>query len=501
LTSTLTGLKEFTKKGAVVKGNVFGANNVNGTPKGHVLVHVHGTQNENTAAINAKVDGTYDVSGVFGGGNNADYVPAETDTKQSTEVIIEGCDLTSIYEVYGGGYGAASPGTNVLIKGTKIIDNVFGGGYGAGTSNPGANVGYRTGGTTAYGLGNEQTKTAIVQLMAGHVNNVYGGSNTKGDIRGGSSITNVTKQGSRPECCDDLDVGKVYGGGKDAEMKGGAEIVLGCMPNDWIEEIYAGAENADVGSDVSLTITSGKFGRVFGGNKTSGRLHGSITVNIEENPDCDVPIVIGELYGGGNEAPYSIYGYKNEKDEHGKWKPRLKSDYDALSNAQKDAEGIRSAPHNSPQVNVRSFSSIGNIYGGGYGEDAVMVGSPTVNINEVVLTRADGTPAVNAYDVKDDQNVPALIDGTNVKLYPHEAGKMGVISTVFGGGNAAKVIGDTHVNIGTTSEEPFESLRQADGSVPKKPVAGADIRGNVYGGGNNAEVTGDPKVVIGQRKE
>ena len=218
LTNTLTGLKEFTKKGAVVKGNVFGANNVNGTPKGHVLVHVHGTQNENTTAINAKVDGTYDVSGVFGGGNNADYVPAETESKQSTEVIIEGCDLTSIYEVYGGGYGAASPGTNVLIKGTKIIDNVFGGGYGAGTNNPGANVGYRTGGTTAYGLGNEQTKTAIVQLMAGHVNNVYGGSNTKGDIRGGSSITNVTKQGSRPECCDDLDVGKVYGGGKDAEI-------------------------------------------------------------------------------------------------------------------------------------------------------------------------------------------------------------------------------------------------------------------------------------------
>ena len=88
-----------------------------------------------------------------------------------------------------------------------------------------------------------------------------------------------------------------------------------------------------------------------------------------------------------------------------------------------------------------------------------------------------------------------------MKLYPHEAGKMGVISTVFGGGNAAKVIGDTHVNIGTTAEEPFESLRQADGSVPKKAVAGADIRGNVYGGGNNAEVTGKTDVVIGQKKE
>ena len=485
-------------KGCVVKGNIFGANNVNGSPEGHVKVHVHGTQNENTAAINAKVDGTYDVTGVFGGGNNADYVP--TDAKQSTEVIIEGCDLTSIYEVYGGGYGAASPGTNVLIKGTKIIDNVFGGGYGAGTNNPGANVGYRTGGTTAYGLGDTNTKTAVVQLMAGHVNNVYGGSNTKGDIRGGASITNLANSGE-PGTCSSLDVGKVYGGGKDAEMKGGAEIVLGCMPDDWIEEIYAGAENADVGSDVSLTITSGKFGRVFGGNKTSGRLHGSITVNIEENPDCDVPIIIGELYGGGNEAPYSIYGYKDEKDKNGKWIPRQKSDYDAMTEAQKEAEGIRSGAHNNPQVNVRSFTSIGNIFGGGYGEDAVMVGSPMVNINEVILLKADGTPATNGYDPETDSKKPALIDGTNVKLYKHEAGKMGVIGTVFGGGNAAKVIGDTHVNIGTTAQEPFESLRQADGSVPKKPVVGADIRGNVYGGGNNAAVTGDPKVVIGQRKE
>ena len=476
-------------KGCVVKGNIFGANNVNGTPLGHVKVHVHGTQNESTAAINAKVDGQYDVNGVFGGGNAADYVP--TDATQSTEVIIEGCDLTSIYEVYGGGYGAATPGTKVLIKGTKIIDNVFGGGYGAGTDNPGANVGYRTGGTTAYGLGDTNTKTAIVQLMAGHVNNVYGGSNTKGDIRGGASITNLTNSGE-PGTCSSLDVGKVYGGGKDAEMKGGTEIILGCMPNDWIEEIYAGAENADVGNDVSLTITSGKFGRVFGGNKTSGRLHGSIVVNIEENPECSTPIIIGELYGGGNEAPYSIYGYKDEKDANGKWIPREKSDYDAMSASQKEAEGIRSAPHNGPTLNVRAFTSIGNIFGGGYGQDAVMVGSPIVNINVVEGGRA------YAGETK------TLNDGVEVILLPRAAdSKMGVISTVFGGGNAAKVIGDTHVNIGTTETETFESVEDDPATTENekvKAVVGVDIRGNVYGGGNNAEVTGNTDVVVGRDK-
>ncbi len=464
LTTTLTGLKEFTKKGAVVKGNIFGANNVNGTPKGHVLVHVHGTQNETTSALNAKVDGLYDVTGVFGGGNASDYVPDASDAKQSTEVIIEGCDLTSIEEVYGGGYGAAVPATDVLIKGTKIINNVFGGGYGAGTDNPGANVGYVTGGSRSpYALG---TGKAVVQLMAGTVNNVYGGSNTKGDIRSGSNVTNVANDNS-PGCCDKLSVKEIYGGGSQADMFGGTEIVLGCMPDDWIGAIYAGAENANVGNDVSLTLTSGKFGRVFGGNKSGGTIDGYIEVNIEENSECSTPIIIGGLYGGGNEAPYST-----------------------------PARYFTNNPnYQSPRVNVRAFTSIGNIYGGGFGASATVTGNPLVNINEVQGGRE--------YAGEDKP----LEDGTTVKLYARKAdSKMGVIGNVFGGGNAAKVIGNTNVMIGTEAEQEMESLKTTDATtgtvtVVKKPVLGADIQGNVYGAGNNAEVTGHTNVVIGKKAE
>ena len=450
-----------TRKGAVVKGNIFGANNVNGTPKGHVLVHVHGTQNETTSALNVKVDGLYDVTGVFGGGNASDYVPDAADTKQSTEVIIEGCDLTSIKEVYGGGYGAATPATSVLVKGTKIINNVFGGGYGAGTDNPGANVGYVTGGSRSpYALG---TGKAVVQLMAGTVNNVYGGSNTKGDIRSGSNVTNVANDNS-PGCCDKLSVQEIYGGGSQADMFGGTEIVLGCMPDDWIGAIYAGAENANVGNDVSLTLTSGKFGRVFGGNKSGGKIDGYIEVNIEENPECSTPIIIGGLYGGGNEAPYTY--------------PLLDKDPNYLS----------------PRVNVRAFTSIGNIYGGGFGATATVTGNPLVNINVVEGGRE--------YAGEDKP----LEDGTTVTLHARSKdAKMGVIGNVFGGGNAAPVIGNPRVEVGTAAKQKMLSLQTKDaaGTVHEveKDVLGADIRGNVYGGGNNAAVTGDPKVVIGQRKE
>ena len=486
-------------KGGIVR-KVFGCNDMNGTPKGDVLVHIHATQSEGTANIATKAASGYDVDYVFGGGNNADYVPTVSGAKQSTEVIIEGCDLTSIEEVYGGGYGAATPGTKVEIRGTKIINNVFGGGYGAGQNNPGANVGIRTDGTTEYGNTGAGVKTAVVRLMAGNVNNVYGGSNTKGDIRGGSSITNIDKtglQGSNQPCCDKLIVDNIYGGGKDAEMAGGAEIVLGCMPNDWISAIYAGAENADVGSDVSLTLTSGKFERVFGGNKSGGRLNGGIEVNIEESGTCETPIIIGELYGGGNEAPYSIYGYKG-LDANGKGIPRTERDYNALTDDEKAAEGILSGPNHNPVVNVKAFTSIGNIFGGGYGSTAVMVGNPIVNINEVEFDKTEPGYRSNAYS-GETKPIGTGDEAVEVVLYPHVDGKMGVIGNVFGGGNAAEVIGNTSVNIGTAAEVGFESLRTSDG-VPKKTVVGADIRGNVYGGGNNAEVTGNTNVVIGQKK-
>lgn len=100
-------------KGCVV-GQIFGCNNVNGTPKGDVMVHIYATQNAeadkiaNTPATGTegeegykpadetqKVKGRYDITAVYGGGNMAAYEPADPDNNKS-EVIIDGCQLTSI---------------------------------------------------------------------------------------------------------------------------------------------------------------------------------------------------------------------------------------------------------------------------------------------------------------------------------------------------------------------------------------------------------------------
>ena len=455
------------------------------------------TAEDLTSAINSVIsafNAMYDVAAVYGGGNEADYTP--TDTRQSTEVIIEGCDYTSIKNVYGGGNAAAVPATEVWIVGSKIIDNVFGGGNGERGAEYAAHVGYHRNNdlsTTPYYDCTGQTN---VKLIGGKINTVYGGSNLNGDIRGnetdpenpyGSNITmptlaeyNDTHDPDASTCT--LNTKHIYGGGKKANMSSGTNIVLGCMPDGWIDEIYAGAKAADVAGDVSLTITSGKFGRVFGGNKDSGKLEGSITVNIEETGGCDVPIVIGELYGGGNMAGYSIYGY----DSNG----------DPIEN---EADKTVTTPYADPQVNVRAFTSIGAIYGGGY--SALMVGNPTIDINvakgshaenDAIHTETEGN--VNYFPEGNTETTPSL-------PYPaHKYGEIGAIGNVYGGGNLANVIGNTAINIGTKTEIPFISTPShltKNTETNKYPVSGANITGNVYGGGNAADIIGNTTVTIG----
>ncbi len=180
-------------------------------------------------------------------------------------------------------------------------------------------------------------------------------------------------------------------------------------------------------------------------------------------------------------------------------------------------------PHHSPVVNVRAFTSIGNIFGGGYGDEVVMYGDPTVNINEVPITHTDSDDTYNGnrytgetlYFVNDvldpDRTATTTQEGDYILTLPdHEDKKMGAINNVFGGGNSAAVYGNTLVNIAVTSEEPLQQL-DAQGNpkytdeaktIPEKvnqKVKGADIRGNVYGGGNKAVVTGNTNVVIGKQ--
>ena len=484
-------------------GQVFGANNWNGTPKGHVKVHVKRTVD---SAKDTKVARdnrtTYDVAAVYGGGNQADYIPTNAilDTsvegnkalveKATAEVIIEGCDLTSIEYVYGGGNAAAVPATDVTVTGSYIIHYMFGGGNGKSTNtfvNPGANIGiYNNSGTPAnYGTGKAETK-----LVGGHIHYIFGGSNTKGNVRGGTAITMPDASAySGYDCCAERDVKEIYGAGNEAEQDGNVTLILGCVKN--MDYVYGGARNAHVNGGVDLVVTSGSFKGVFGGNNIAGTIQGPITVTIEET-GCD-PLEIDALYLGGNQAAYSVYGYK--KDVDGTLVART-SLTDGTAVNPPATNYSETQLYRDPILNVVSCTRIGKtsgedlggMFGGGLGAGAVMYGSPTVNVNMIAGKYAERIDRNDTPGADNDKNA------------------LGDISNVYGGGQEANVVGDTRVNICTESTVKVRSDMGA--SIPEsnqeeKAVQGARITGNVFGAGkgkpddaNSALVTGSTTMQI-----
>ena len=460
---------------------VFGCNNLNGTPKGHVKVWVKRTVGSDKSSAEALAKtrderaayantNAYDVAAVYGGGNQADYIPTKASGSDSerqeafAQVLIDGCDQTSIEYVYGGGNAAAVPATDVTILGDYIINYVFGGGNGKSTqtfTNPGANIGTYNNGATEYGTGK-----AVTKLVGGHIMYVFGGSDTKGNVRGGTTLS-MPDQSTYPaptyDCCNVRDVKEIYGAGNEAEQDGDVTLIMGCVSN--MDYVYGGARNAHVKGGVDLVVTSGHFKGVFGGNNIAGTIQGPIKVTIEET-GCD-PLIIDSLYLGGNQAAYSVYGYK---DVEGTLVARTSMTDGTAVNPPVDDAGsddiTEKQLYRDPVLNIVSCTSIGNAFGGGLGTGAVMYGSPTVNVNMI--------PGDYAKYIDRDGTSGADNDST----------ALGEIGNVYGGGEEANVEGNTTVNIVT---EETVTVRSHMGSPVATPspteVKGALITGNVFGAG------------------
>lgn len=486
------GTKSYTASQVTGIG-LFGANNQNGTPRGHAFVHVLKTVprstnsggNPRNVADNAN---SYDVPAVYGGGNLSAYEP--TNANDFAEVLIENCD-NSIAYVYGGGNAAPVPATKVTIYGADAIDHAFAGGNGAGADNPGADVGYLNYFSTPepaavpYGTG----KSSIT-VYGGTVHNVYGGSNTLGYICGGTEVSVAAAPDEYKGTRCFLDVGNVFGGGNKADIN--CDVTINCGCSEGADVIYAGANNADVGGGITLNISSGTFGQVFCGNNKGGAVKGKLTLNVDET-GC-WPVMIGELYGCGNEAAYSVYGYKDDG-----------------SCITKPKDMTMEKPYGDPDVNLISFTRIGKVFGAGYGETAVLYGSSNVNVNPIKGKFAGSTVAppyiLDGKDkrvkLSDASTLPYKItrkEGTGNIVIPDEAGSIG---DIFGGGNAGAVYGNTNVKIGTGTKYKTDDNKvankhlNADESTSAEEVA-VTITGNVFGGGEKAIVSGDTNVKIGE---
>ena len=426
-------------------GGVYGANNINGAPQRSVTVDIYGTDP-------APAENQYALHAVYGGGNQASY-------NGTPIVTVHNCD-NSIEYVYGGGNAAAVAATDVTIWGGDVIGNVFGGGNGTVKA---ANV-----------TGNTSTK-----IYGGIILNVYGGSNSQGTIgRDISVLVDSQGEGEKEPC--PMNIGSVYGGGNLAASKSG-NISINCTgEKGYIENVFGGANQANITSDINLRIDGGNIGNVFGGNNNSGIIDGTITVTVGNAPNHCGVFRIGNVYGGGNLAAYS-----------------------APTESQ-----------NFPMVNIKGGTVLNAVYGGGLGESAVVTGNPRVNVSGGTV--GNKTTLVGATMITGDvfgggsqaplkgNAIVTLSDNANVYncVYGGGLGESAIVTgnpqvtmtggtvgytetvdgkqvvrggDVFGGGNAAAVQGNTSVTI-------------TNGTVMH----------NVYGGGNQAKVTGKTNVVIGQ---
>lgn len=514
-----------------INGDVFGCNNINGTPKDDVRVNIYRTAHTDanrypdgvvtldeldSDSYDANYDQKFAINAVYGGGNRASYLPnavASGATLHNTTVYVWGCTENTVKTVYGGG-NAANVGTptnivntNILIDGGRF-DRVFGGGNGYSADhnhdkpykqgddctatptdapcedyNPGANI---------YG-------TASTTIIGGLARQVFGASNQYGNLN--SVVLNIDKH------CDTLLIFETFGGGNEADITGNLTTTLGCS-NYMIGTFYGGSNLADVTGDVTLNVEGGNYINVFGGSKgrlantsvtpqitekaaningtvtlnlhggkmvnafggndVKGRISGLITVNLLQQGDCGLQV--DTIYGGGRDAEYAP---------------------DSIS-GKKIISPLVNLLHGTVGHQEGANIVHGCVFGGGKGTTAVVTAHPKVTIGDVttgdehqviVLGSTIGGGSVfgggNAAEVdgvdsvlmvKSNSLVVNLFGGGNKAIADTAVVIMtaGTVDTIFGGGNLAG-LGNTETGLG---------------GIALINVSGGLVQKGIYGGSN-----------------
>lgn len=388
--------------------NIFGCNNTNGSPQDDVEVHVWKTAH--TASDSSFYIGTtpspltYAINQVFGGGNQADYAPEDgaTDSQKKTLVYVHNCSNT-IHRVFSGGNAAAATGVSATIEGGRF-DYVFGGGngevdpanIGLGGTNlvvSGGEINHLFGGSNQTGAITGETYTEInggnASCMEQHITEFFGGSNMA-EINSGGRVYSVVE-------CGTGTIDEVYGGCNKAHITG--NVILD-IKGGTIPYVYGGSKGvageggaANIDGNVTLNLMGGEITNAFGGSNINGNITGNITVNVVDYELTNCGLDLTNVYGGGNETPYTPGTNKC-------------SVVNVIHIKQDD--GIK-----------------GNVFGGAKGSTALVTANPIVNIG---------------YDAT---SMSSYVTGLTVPDSPRAYVK----GNVFGGGDAAPVNGSTTVNV------------------------------------------------------
>lgn len=525
------------------QGMVFGGNNINGTPKGNSTVHLYGTDHQYYPTmpdgltwaqqldwLTTTNDPTqqYAIKAIYGGGNQADY--STTLEGATTLSYIHNCNNT-VKQVYGGGKAASSQAAAVMVDGGRI-KQVFGGGDGS------------VDGTQADVVGD-----AVTRIQGGLISEVYGGSNTCGHIGGQTDLTVDNELtcsvevigelygGGNLAPSDDAELtidcgtssseavlGYVFGGGKQANVNGNCTVNI--YSGKFIENVFGGNNvNGTITGNVELSIYGGTIVNAFGGNNQGGEIDGTITVNVLDAENATCPLVLTNVYGGGNEAAYSPKNLETSPIVNIK---HLGTGNSVQGNVYGGGRGVAAAITNAnPVVNLGDIDVLqtshkalvsGNVYGGG--NAAAVTGNTTVNIlnqysviNGNVfgaglgsLTDVSGVSAVNVAKVTGNTMVNATAGQVKGNLYG--GGQLGSVegtsgvtvsgTAILGYVDAGVVYGGKVFGAGqgNSADEYIDFATVTNTLVTTVNAEDATFNNNVYGGGENGAVTNNTNVVI-----
>ena len=455
-------------------GNVYGCNNTNGSPQDDVTVHVWKTafnfpDDEYDYSAATGENPYYAINQVFGGGNQADYVPSDAD-ESSILVYVHNC-LNTIRRVFSGGNAADATGVATIIEGGRM-DYVFGGGNGE---------------VTAANIGNGGTHLVV---SGGEIIHLFGGSNKEGNIAGPM----YTEVNGDSQCNEEMDmhitdffggsneaqlisdnvysiikcgavIDNAYGGSNMAEIQGNVQFDV---RGGTINNVFGGSKGvlnetaANIDGNVTLNLEGGTIINAFGGSDQNGSITGSITVNvIDYEVSCGLDLT--NVYGGGNLTPYTPTTTTNG--------PVVNVMHIALE------EGIR-----------------GNVFGGG--NLAAVNANPIVNIGYYANDMSGFLPHDFSTSGLDPDEFRAFVTG-NVFGGGNEAGVGNaenvfnttvimydgtVMTGIYGGCNTSGTVsGNTHVElVGGT-------------------IGSANSRAGIFGGGygQNTSVSGNVHVIFG----
>lgn len=494
--ANITGNINLTMTGGRV-GNLFGGNNISGTISGTITV---------TVDWNNSCSNNY-LGNVFGGGNLATFGTAGS-PKAPTVNILNG---TVSENVYGGGKGLPSDHSKGLVTGNPIVNigdadrlsdnnvqavvsgSVFGGGdagnvtgspvvsvvkcntevttavYGGGnaadvTGNPSVTV---DGGTIGdvYGGGNGEVAAAnvtgntSVTVHGGTINRVFAGSNTSGTITGTKSL----HLDHTSSCAGSIN--EVFGGNNLAVItSGGITTTIDCnTPVIDCGDLYGGSNLADITGNVTLTVNGGKFANVYGGSKgtavTAANINGNVKLNIYGGD-------IERAYGGSNVNGNitGTIGVDLDWSQSACSEKEIDYIYGASNQASYTPTNTSAV---SPTVKLINGTVGVNVYGGGRGASATVTSNPKV-------IAGDATTPANTATVTGD---------------------------VFGGGDAAPVVGNTDVTVTHTTHvggNVYGGGNQAPVSANTTVTLSGDatVNGDVFGGGNQGPVNGNTHVTI-----